>query len=229
MKRPCIYAPSLIFCWTSPGCFFVTSHVRHILSRGSSFFLAVLCMIAVRNDCGLKKPGSQTEEGKLKSDVQPSNSLILRSRSAYQADKPLRDAYANLVQDGGTLKKLNLNNSSYYKVHLTWSKNRESERSSISDVIVNSPFKPKSNSLRLLLISATSKFILSHSYIHDNSSGKITFCANNHYQTWKQTMTYGVLSSTLPINSLILNNSGSFSITSSTIVLTLSSLKDDQM
>ena len=61
-------------------------------------------MIAVRNDCGLKKPESQTEEGKLKSDVQPCNSLILRSRSAYQADKPLRDAYANFVQDGGTLK-----------------------------------------------------------------------------------------------------------------------------
>ena len=76
--------------------------MRHILSRGSSFFLAVLCMMAVRNDWGLKKPESHTEEGRLKSDVQPSSSLILRSRSAYQADKPFREAYANLVQDGGT-------------------------------------------------------------------------------------------------------------------------------
>ena len=87
-----MYAPSLMFCWTSPGCFLVTSQVRHILSRGNSFFLAVLCMMAVRNDWGLKKPDSQTEEGKLKSDVQPSSSLILRSRSAYQADNPFRDA-----------------------------------------------------------------------------------------------------------------------------------------
>ena len=122
-------------------------------------------MIAVRKDCGLKKPESQTEEGKLKSDVQPSNSFILRSRSAYQADKPFRDAYANFVQDGGTWIKVNRNKSFYHKKHLTWSKNRESERSSMSDVIVNSPFKPRSNSLRLLLISATNKFILSHSYM----------------------------------------------------------------
>ena len=64
-------------------------------------------MMAVRNDWGLKKPESQTEEGRLKSDVQPSSSFILRSRSAYQADNPLRDAYANLVQEGGTLIKVN--------------------------------------------------------------------------------------------------------------------------
>ena len=49
-------------------------------------------MMAVRNDWGLKKPGSQTEEGRLKSEVQPSSSLILKRRSAYQADKPLREA-----------------------------------------------------------------------------------------------------------------------------------------
>ena len=62
------------------------------------------CIIAVRNDCGLKNPGSQTEIGRLKSPVQPfwwwltkilttitiltilvlpCNSLILKSRSAY--------------------------------------------------------------------------------------------------------------------------------------------------
>ena len=159
-----MYAPSLMFCWTSPGCFLVTSHVRHILSRGSSFFLAVLCMMAVRNDCGLKKPGSHTDEGKLKSDVQPSNSFILRSRSAYHADKPFKDAYANLVQDGGTCKRRFRSRKNWY-IHGTWSKNKESERSSISEVIVNSPFKPRSNSFRLLLISATNKFILSHSYM----------------------------------------------------------------
>ena len=52
--------------------FLVTSHIRHIWSSGSSFFLAVLCMMAVRKDCGLKKPGSHTEEGRLKSLVHPS-------------------------------------------------------------------------------------------------------------------------------------------------------------
>lgn len=43
--------------------FFVTSHCKHILSRGSSYFLAVLCIIAVKNDCGLKNPESQTDVG----------------------------------------------------------------------------------------------------------------------------------------------------------------------
>ena len=86
--------------------FLVTSQTRHILSRGSSFFRAVLCMMsnivimklvtttammktvmtilmmatlgstcmmAVRKDCGLKKPGSHTEIGRLKSAVHPSS------------------------------------------------------------------------------------------------------------------------------------------------------------
>jgi hypothetical protein len=64
-------------------------------------------MIAVRKDWGLKNPGSQTDAGRLKSDVQLSNSLILSRRSAYQAERPLREAYALLVQDGGTLKRQN--------------------------------------------------------------------------------------------------------------------------
>jgi len=64
--------------------------------------LAVLCMMAVRKDCGLKNPDNQIDVGRLKSEVQDSNSLILRRRSAYQPDKPLREAYARLVQDGGT-------------------------------------------------------------------------------------------------------------------------------
>ena len=48
----------------------VTSVMRHILSRGSSCFLAVLCIIAVRKLCGLKNPGSQTDVGRINSLVQ---------------------------------------------------------------------------------------------------------------------------------------------------------------
>ena len=68
--------------------FLVTSHIRHIWSSGSSFFLAVLCMMAVRKDWGLKKPEIQTETGSMKSEVQPCSSLILSRRSAYQAVRP---------------------------------------------------------------------------------------------------------------------------------------------
>lgn len=54
--------------------FFVTSTDRHILSRGHSFFLAMDCMMAVRNDCGLKNPASHTVVGRAKSVVQDSSS-----------------------------------------------------------------------------------------------------------------------------------------------------------
>jgi hypothetical protein len=50
-----------------------------------------------------------------------------------------------------------------YKKIFTWSKKRELERSSMSEVIVSSPFNPRSSSLSDLFISAVSKFILSHS------------------------------------------------------------------
>ena len=62
------------------------------MSRGSSVFLAVLCMMAVRKDCGLKNPESQTEQGSMKSEIQPCSSEILSSRSAYQAVRPFREA-----------------------------------------------------------------------------------------------------------------------------------------
>ena len=70
----------------------MTSLTRHILSNGSSFFLAVLCMIAVRNDCGLEKPGSQTVFGRENLEIHPWSSLIRKRRSAYQADNPFREA-----------------------------------------------------------------------------------------------------------------------------------------
>jgi hypothetical protein len=48
----------------------------------------MLCIMAVRKDCGLKKPASHMHEGMLKSETQLSKSLILRRRSAYQAESP---------------------------------------------------------------------------------------------------------------------------------------------
>ena len=69
MYSPCTLAPSLgAEGISSLVNFLVTSQTRHILSSGSSFFLAVLCMMAVRKDWGLKKPGNQTEAGRLKSE-----------------------------------------------------------------------------------------------------------------------------------------------------------------
>ena len=47
--------------------FLVTSHAKDILSKGSSFFLAVLCIIAVRKDCGLKKPKNMNQSLKVQS------------------------------------------------------------------------------------------------------------------------------------------------------------------
>lgn len=50
----------------SPLNFFVTSHCKHILSSGHSILRAVLCIIAVKNDCGLKNPPNHTDEGSYK-------------------------------------------------------------------------------------------------------------------------------------------------------------------
>ena len=63
-----------------------------ILPAPSEKNLPVLCIIAVRKDWGLKNPGSHTEAGKLKSEVQASNSLIRKIKSAYQFDSPFSDA-----------------------------------------------------------------------------------------------------------------------------------------
>ena len=56
IKRPWIFAPSRGGPVSSSFIFFVTSQANDILSKGNSFFLAVLCMIAVRKDWGLKNP-----------------------------------------------------------------------------------------------------------------------------------------------------------------------------
>ena len=85
MNRPWMQAPSLTGWVISSLVFLVTSQVRHILSSGSSFFLAVLCMMAVRKDWGLKKPGSQTEEGRLKSDVQLSVIIQFSYQTSQQS------------------------------------------------------------------------------------------------------------------------------------------------
>ena len=117
-----IYIPSRGGPAISSRAFFVTSHCRHILSSGHSFFLAICCIIAVKNDCGLKKPANQTAAGSWKSDVQVSSSFTRSRRSAYQALRTARDGYAFLAQDAGTV-----------------SKNSELPSSSMSDVIVSSP------------------------------------------------------------------------------------------
>jgi hypothetical protein len=68
----------------------VSPDKRPSLGRGFRVFLepaSGTCMMAVRKDCGLKKPESHTEAGRLKSEVHDSSSLIRSIRSAYQLRK----------------------------------------------------------------------------------------------------------------------------------------------
>lgn len=55
------------------------------------YLRAVVCMMAVRKDCGLKKPANHTAEGNRKSAVQASSSLILVSRSMNHKVRPDMD------------------------------------------------------------------------------------------------------------------------------------------
>lgn len=66
--------------------FLVTSTDKHILSRGHSFFLAMDCMMAVRNDWGLKNPASHTVVGRAKSVVQASSSCTEAQAGGEQGE-----------------------------------------------------------------------------------------------------------------------------------------------
>lgn len=66
-------------------------HLNHHLHHVYHYLRAIDCMIAVRKDCGLKKPASHTAEGNRKSDDQVSSSLILASRSMNHMDRPDMD------------------------------------------------------------------------------------------------------------------------------------------
>lgn len=66
---------------------------RHPISISTTnavgrYLRAVVCMMAVRKDCGLKKPANHTVEGNRKSDDQASSSLILASRSINHKVRP---------------------------------------------------------------------------------------------------------------------------------------------
>lgn len=67
-----------------------------------AYFRADACIMAVRKDCGLKKPASHTAAGSTKSVDQVSSSLIRASRSVNHRVRPDMDGYARLVQLSGT-------------------------------------------------------------------------------------------------------------------------------
>ena len=78
--RPEMYAPSRGGASTASTCFFVTSVTIFVLSRGQSFLLAVVCITAVKKDCGLKRAPSQTTLGRLMSAVQSVSWVCLSIR-----------------------------------------------------------------------------------------------------------------------------------------------------
>lgn len=61
------------------------------INAGRFYLRAVVCMMAVRKDCGLKKPANHTVDGNRKSDDQASSSLILASRSMNHKVRPDMD------------------------------------------------------------------------------------------------------------------------------------------
>lgn len=60
---------------------------RVISSSGKLFYLAVTCMIAVKNDMGLKSPGIQRDFGVKRSEDQVVSYWTLRSKSTNQSSK----------------------------------------------------------------------------------------------------------------------------------------------
>mmetsp|Transcript_3415 Transcript_3415/g.6725 ORF Transcript_3415/g.6725 Transcript_3415/m.6725 type:complete len:203 (-) Transcript_3415:817-1425(-) len=134
--------------------FLVTSVWRTILSKGRLFFLAVVCIIAVKNAWGLNNPDIHTTLGIDKSEALLSKCLCRRSRSANQGARGFKDGYAAAAHTSGTL---------------SWK--RLIFKASILSLIVSSPFKPRSSSANEDRIAFSRIFIRPHSWRTKEAKG----------------------------------------------------------
>merc|ERR1712127_1015361 len=100
--RPAVkmYPPSG---WPSApfGRFFVTSVCTTVLSSGHSLRRAVVCMTAVKKDCGLKKPGNQETFGTARSPVQSWSCVQRCSTSVTHGPRARRVGYDFFSHIGG--------------------------------------------------------------------------------------------------------------------------------
>mmetsp|Transcript_9871 Transcript_9871/g.40450 ORF Transcript_9871/g.40450 Transcript_9871/m.40450 type:complete len:263 (+) Transcript_9871:1133-1921(+) len=152
-----MYAPSLAGPSICSGCFLVTSVSTTVLSSGQSFFLAVVCITAVRNDCGLKRPESQTALGSCRSLHHCASCSTRRSRLFTHEPSERSDGYASFAQPEYTAPSASAIMSF-----------------SIGSDIVRSPLRPRSSSASERFISARSTFMRSASWMATMMYGVIS-------------------------------------------------------
>mmetsp|Transcript_24014 Transcript_24014/g.78169 ORF Transcript_24014/g.78169 Transcript_24014/m.78169 type:complete len:338 (-) Transcript_24014:1334-2347(-) len=148
MVSPVMKAPSREGASICSTCFLVTSVSTTVLSSGQSLRRAVVCMTAVRNDCGLKSPESHTTLGSERSPVHSVSWLTRWRRLRIQDPSGRRLGYASFSHPG-----------------LTRSLASAFMRFSIGSLMVRSPLSPRSSSASERLISARSLFMRSVSWI----------------------------------------------------------------
>mmetsp|Transcript_31123 Transcript_31123/g.92755 ORF Transcript_31123/g.92755 Transcript_31123/m.92755 type:complete len:299 (+) Transcript_31123:359-1255(+) len=145
---PWMNAPSRLGASIWSGCFLVTSVTMTVLSSGQSLRRAVVCMTAVRKDCGLKSPESHTTLGTPRSAVHSLSCDTRISRFCSHDPSGRSDGYASSRQLPGTRSVAS-----------------DFISRSIGSDMVKSPLSPRSSSASDRFISASSVFMRSDSWI----------------------------------------------------------------
>mmetsp|Transcript_13357 Transcript_13357/g.32646 ORF Transcript_13357/g.32646 Transcript_13357/m.32646 type:complete len:393 (-) Transcript_13357:3860-5038(-) len=146
--RPWMKAPSRDAASTWSGCFLVTSVSTTVLSSGQSLRRAVVCITAVRKDCGLNRPDSHTTLGTPRSAVHSVSWFTRCSRFCSHEPSGRRLGYARLRHEPGTMSVASAFISR-----------------SMGSLMVRSPLRPRSSSASERFISASSAFMRSLSWM----------------------------------------------------------------
>mmetsp|Transcript_38809 Transcript_38809/g.52634 ORF Transcript_38809/g.52634 Transcript_38809/m.52634 type:complete len:202 (-) Transcript_38809:1787-2392(-) len=123
------------------------------LSRGSSLSRAVTCLIAVKNEVGLNRPGIQRLNGSVSSSDQTTSASQRRIKSANQVPRDFIEGHASFSQ------------LAWWKGFRpgTWLIDSADERSSIFWVMFSCPARPFCSSSSVKAISLSSRFMRPHS------------------------------------------------------------------
>mmetsp|Transcript_47920 Transcript_47920/g.133570 ORF Transcript_47920/g.133570 Transcript_47920/m.133570 type:complete len:202 (+) Transcript_47920:2039-2644(+) len=124
-----------------------------MLSSGSFFRRAVTCLIAVRNEVGLKRPGIQRLNGRVIFSVHFSSASQRRIASGYHVARAFIEGHANFSHEAlwNGLRPG------------TWLMLSADDRSSIFCVMFSWPARPFCSSSSEMAISPSSRFMRPHS------------------------------------------------------------------
>lgn len=161
--RPLMYEPEAAYSgMSSTSTTLVTSVFRVMSSRGRFVARAVICMIAVKKDIGLKSPETHSTDGVMNSSLHLSSCSQRKIKSSIQASKFFLEKQAFFAHQAGI-----------------WFLLSASARVSIDSVMLRVPLRPASSSMRVILISERRPFMRSHSCRQTTTKGGLSVALAN--------------------------------------------------